>query len=79
MSAIRDHRERDGICLHDHEVWPCKAAQLIADVLQEVATMVRPTTAEPRDSEISFERWQTRHFVAEEIEDKIPDGVKGRP
>lgn len=63
-------------CIWCHEPWPCSTARLAAEVLKDVVEQVRPTTPEPMDSDISFERWQTRHFVAEEIEEKIPAGLR---
>lgn len=79
--TYKDHKPADwGFsgqrCIWDHEPWPCETTRVAVEVIRDVAKKVRPVTPEPMDSEISFERWQTRHDVAEEIEDMIPEDLK---
>jgi hypothetical protein len=59
-------------CIWCHEPWPCPTAKVAAEVLKDVITEVGPKGAEPMDSDISFERWQTREFVVDEIKDMFP-------
>lgn len=76
----KDHQATDWgpavHCIWCHEPWPCPTVKLATEVIKDVVQCVRPTTPEPMDSDISFERWQTRHNVAEEIEDMIPEGLR---
>lgn len=75
--STKDHQERDGICLWDHEPWPCSAARLIAEAWLELAEDVRPLGAEPRGSvenvDVEYARWETRNDIVEEIEEKAAD------
>jgi hypothetical protein len=80
MSA-KDHRPTDwGFgrvhCIWCHDPWPCTTAKVVAETLREVIAKVGPNGPEPMDSEISFERWQTREFVVDEIKDMFPKGVE---
>lgn len=61
------------VCIDDHEPWPCSKVKLIAEAWREIAVEVRPSSPEPMDSQTSFERWDTRKSVAEEIEDMATD------
>ncbi|MFE0472672.1 hypothetical protein ACFW2V_13755 [Streptomyces sp. NPDC058947] len=63
-------------CIWCHEPWPCPTVELAAEVIEDIVKCVRPTSPEPMDSNTSFERWQTRHNVAEEIEEMIPEGLR---
>lgn len=74
MSA-KDHRERDGVCLWDHEVWPCKAVTLIAEVRHEVAAEIRPKGDEPACCDEHVAVWQALQDAADEIVDGIPKGA----
>lgn len=71
-----DEGDGDVRCIWCGEPWHCPTVKLVAEVRKSIAAEVRPTTPEPMDSDISFERWQTRHNVAEEIEDMIPEGLR---
>lgn len=61
-------------CIWCHEPWPCLEVRVATEVLKDVIVEVGPKGAEPRDSDISFERWQTREFVVDEIKDMLPQG-----
>jgi hypothetical protein len=37
MPNTRDHRRTDGICIWDHEQWPCETYQIIQAVRKQVA------------------------------------------
>lgn len=42
--SIQDHKHSDGICIWDHETWPCRTAR----ILKEAAEWIR-TSPELRD------------------------------
>jgi hypothetical protein len=63
-------------CIWCHEPWPCPTAKVAAEVLREVATEVKSQNPEPQCCDEHAASWQAKQDIAEEIEERIPEGLR---
>jgi hypothetical protein len=50
--------------------------KLVAEVLRDIATEVKSQDPEPRCCDEHAASWQATQDIAEEIEEKIPEGLR---
>lgn len=79
--STKDHKPtqwgNETRCIWDHDPWPCDTVKLVAEVRRDVAAEVRSKNPEPVCCNLHAATWQASMDIAEEIEDKAEEILKG--